>query len=161
MVNKDLLSSLKCINLEDRVSGSLQKYIIKENCPELAEIPYCHDRFNENKSVKMVIKKIIYKIKFFMNRVSHRLFNFNLFKYFPDLPHYYWIWLPKYHKQFILDTLNYDKMILKSLFKKEELQKIVKLFLKSDYSVKAFVISLMSLELWLKNINKDYKLIIN
>ncbi|KKM92294.1 hypothetical protein LCGC14_1219820, partial [marine sediment metagenome] len=161
LVNKNLLSSLRYFDLNDRVSGSLQKYIIEKNSPELAKIPYCHYRFNEHKSVKMFIKKIIYNVKFLANRVFHRLFNFNLFKYFPDLPHYYWVWLPKYHKQFVLDTLDYDNMITKSLFNKEELQKIVKLFLKSDYSTKAFVISLISLEIYLKNINKGYKLIIN
>ena len=161
LVNKDLLIDLQNINMKYRVSGSLQKYIIEENCPELAKIPYCHDRFNEGKSVKTIIKKIIYKVKLLANRISHRLFNFNIFKYFPDLPHYYWVWLPKYHKQFILDTLDYDNMITKSLFNKDELQKIVKLFLKSDYSTKAFVISLISLEIYLKNINKENKLIIN
>ncbi len=161
LVNKNLVGNLKYIDINDRVSGSFQKYMIKENCPELAKIPYCHYRFNEHKSIKMMIKKIIYNVKFLVNRVFHKLFNFNLFKYFPDLPHYYWVWLPKYHKQFILDTLDYDNMITKNLFKKEELQKIVKLFLKSDYSTKVFVISLISLELYLKNISKDKKLIIN
>jgi len=154
LISKEILEILSYIDVDDRVSGSLQKYIISNNNQELAKIPYSHNRWNEYNSIKSTIKKIIHKTKDLINRGTHRFFNFYLFKYFPDLPHYYNIWLPKYHKKFILDVLDYDKMITKNLFKREELQKTIKLFLKGDYSVNVFIITLISLELYLKNINK-------
>jgi hypothetical protein len=160
LISEMLLDELPAFNLHDRTSGNLQKFVIEQNYPELGEMPYCHDRFNNRKTIRMAIRKFIYNVKFLTNRITHRFFNFNFFKYFPDLPHYYWVWLPKHHKKFILDTLNYDTMITKDLFKKEELEKIVKLFLKSDYSVKGFTMSLISLEIYLKSINKNNKIVI-
>ncbi len=124
-------------NLKD-----IQKYIIDINNGELAKIPY--DSGN----------KIINKIKEFSNRVWNKYFHRKLFKHFPNYPHYYNIWLRKYHKDFVLRILNWNNMVLRDLFEKEKLNRVVNQFLKGDDSYFTFLISLLSLEMWFKNMKK-------
>ncbi len=122
-------------NLKD-----VQKYIIEFNNEELAKIPY--DSGN----------KYIGKMKKFINDVLIKLFNKKLF--FDNNPHYYQKWLRKYHKDYVLKALNWNNMFLKDLFERKTLNRIVGLYLNGDDSYFTFIISLLSIEIWFKNMKK-------
>ena len=60
----------------------------------------------------------------------------------------------KYHDNFIKDTLRHENMLTKKIFNKTKLEEIIDMFLNGDSSLLSFVMNLVSLEIYLKNIDE-------
>ena len=151
--HKDLLQQIRFIDLKEKTHGSLQKYIIDGNDYYLSNLHYAYSN-RIWKYAKLVVNKAATKI------IKRDIFSS------PDIADYAG-WMRMYHREFILDILNHEKMITKGLFNKQELEKIVELFLKGgpsmtgkkkillNFSIERFIFNLISLEIWLKRISKD------
>jgi hypothetical protein len=146
LINKDILEKIASerISKEDRVSGSLQMDFVKQT----------------NKDVYKILKrnKRVNPIKILVNRIYRKIFHKNLFTNYPNKPHTYDVWLRKFYSDYVRKVFieNYEKLNLKDLFHKEKLQTIIRKYLKGDDSYFTFVISFLSIEIWLKNILKKY-----
>jgi len=150
--HKDLLQQIRLLNINERTNASVQNFIISQNSNYLYKLPY----FNTGRVVKYA--------KLIINKLSAKITGKNLF-YDPNLVNYPY-WLRKYHKDFLLATLNYDQMKLKKLFNKKEFNILVNKFIENkssfrnkktilfNFSLDKFIINLLSLELWLKNVDK-------
>ena len=160
-LHRDLLQDISCMSLEGKIYGDIQKYTIINNNIYLANTLLDTDRaVNDNLNVK-IKSNIILLSKYFriaMNKISRKVLKRDIFR--TQLRHNYPDWLRKYHKKFILDTVSYEKMVTKNIFKKQELEKIVDLYLKGDNSLAQFISNLISLELWLKKFSKKEKIIL-
>ncbi|RLD71561.1 MAG: hypothetical protein DRJ10_19355 [Bacteroidetes bacterium] len=150
--HKDLLQQVRLMSLRDRTKASIQNYIIKNNSIYLSKLPYYNS------------KRITKYTKLILNKLWNHTFNRNLF-HNPNVVNYPY-WLRKYHKEFLLKTLDYDHMKLKSLFNKKEINHLISLFIENkssfrskkallfNFSLDKFIINLISLELWLKDIEQ-------
>ncbi|MFX0139445.1 MAG: hypothetical protein ACFFDN_37740 [Candidatus Hodarchaeota archaeon] len=155
LINKKLLVELQKFELEERISGSIQKYIITNNNSYLANLP-----LNTGQSISPLskCKNLFNHIIYLINEYSEMMIKRRIFKI--SKQHGIHNWLRNYHKDFIINTLNYEKMVTKNLFKKEVLDKIINLYLNGNNSVYVFISSLISLEIWLKKIKKETEIII-
>ena len=64
----------------------------------------------------------------------------------------YPFWLRTYHRQYVREVLDYERMMLKHLFHRQRLEGIVNSFLAGRNDLVYFFTSLMSLELWLRTV---------
>lgn len=119
--HKDLLQQTHFMSLKEKTQGSIQKYIICENSSYLGDLPYV----SSNRAIKY--------IKLFTNKVSQKLVKRNVFNS-PAIIDYN-RWIRNYHTDFLLDVLDYEKMITKGLFRKQEFEKIVDPFLNENQSL--------------------------
>ncbi|MEN8121834.1 MAG: hypothetical protein ABFS35_15895 [Bacteroidota bacterium] len=148
--HKDLLQQIKFMGLNERTSASIQNFIIKQNSPYLSKLPY----YNTGRIVKYA--------KLVTNKLSSHIIKKDLFAD-PNLVNYPYF-IRKQHKDFLLKTLDYEKMKSKKLFNKKELNKLINQFIENkssfrnkrallfNFSLDKFIINLISLELWLKGI---------
>jgi len=148
--HKDLLQQIRFMSLKERTNGSIQKYIIEKNNSYLANLSYA----SSNRTLKYM--------KLIANKVSRRVIKRDIFSS-PNTVDYA-DWMRNHHKEFILDVLNHEKMVTKGLFRKQELEKIVELFLNDNpslagkkeillsFSIERFIFNIISLEIWLKRI---------
>ncbi len=151
--HKDLLKQFSFIDLKCMINADMHNYIISKNSKYLSELSY----YNSGRMVKYA--------KLITNKITNRFFKTKLFKH-PDLANYHF-WLKNYHKQFLLNTLDYDKMVSAPLFNKNAFNEILKNYLKSKvnienkkklllgFSIERLIINLLSFELWLKNLSKE------
>jgi len=154
--HKDLLQQIHFMSLKEKTQGSIQKYIIYKNNSYLADLPYTPS----NRFLKYM--------KLFIYKVSKKLLKKNIIN--SPLIADYAEWMRNYHKDFLLNILDYDKMITKGFFRKKEFEQIVELFLTDNqsltnkkeillaYSIEKFILNIMSLEIWLRSINKEKKI---
>ncbi len=153
-LNNKLLREIPFIPLEDKISRSIQKYIVTKNNSYLARLPLDSGMFiKSNLILKFItrIRSLIENIVWKVNEYSYKLFKKRIFNISPPL-HDYFNWLRNYHKSFVINTLTYEKMVTKKLFEKQILKKIIKLYLNGESSLHLFISSLISLEIWLKNL---------
>jgi len=156
LLQKDLLQQTPLISLKEKSNGSMQKYIISKNNKYLAYLHLESGRIIDSSLMTRLKGGIILTSRYFRaasNEISRKIFNKDIFRipYFTE----YHNWLRNYHKKFLLDILNYNKMATKDLFKKEEFENIVNSFFKGDNYLISFIDRLISLEIWLKKICKD------
>ena len=149
--HKDLLKQFKFFDLNKMVEAEMHNYIIGKNSKYLSELNY----YNSGRMVKYV--------KLISNKVTGKFLKTSFFKH-PDLTNYHF-WLKKYHKQFLLDTLDYSKMASAPLFNEHALKEIFDIYIKGKvflnskkklllgFSVERFIINLISFELWLQDIS--------
>ena len=69
------------------------------------------------------------------------------------IPVDYGNWLREYHRDWLLQTLDYDHMALKDFFQKDELRKVINSYLKGREKLYYFLTNIITLELWLRKIN--------
>ena len=150
--HKDLLQQIKFMGINERTNASLQEFIIEQNSDYLGKLPY----YNTGRIVKY--------LKLLTNKLSNAIIKKPLFPD-PNLVNYPNS-LRKHHKDFLLETLSYDKMKLKELFNEKELNKLINLFIENkssfknkktflfNFSLDKFIINLISLELWLQSIKE-------
>ncbi len=150
--HKDLLQQIRFMSLHERTGASVQNFIIKQNSTYLSKLPY----YNSARVVKYA--------KLISNKMWVLLFKRNLFND-PNLVNYPY-WLRKYHKKFLLEILNYDKMKSKTLFNEKELNMLINQFIENkssfrnkkallfNFSLDKFIVNLISLELWLGQIKQ-------
>jgi hypothetical protein len=148
--HKNLLQQIRFISLKEKTNGHIQKYIIEKNNSYLANLPYASSN------------RILKYMKLSMNMVSRRVIKRGIFSS-PNIVDYA-DWMRNHHKEFIRDVLNHEKMVTKGLFRKQELEKIVELFLNDNhslsgkkkillsFSIERFIFNIISLEIWLKGI---------
>lgn len=159
-LQKDLLQYLPLLSLKEKERGFIQKYIITKNNSYIANLLLDVVDLRHGATVR---KNLSARLKEYMtllpryfrsaiNKISKKLFKLDIFRlpYFTD----YASWLRNHHKNFLLEVLSYEKMVTKDFFKKEELEKIVNLFLNGDNSLAEFIVRLISLEIWLKRVSE-------
>jgi hypothetical protein len=154
-LNKDLLPLVVLQERNERLKGYIQKYIISENNPYLATVKLDttdirHGAAVNNKigsKVRDIQAMIPHYSKAAVNYIPKRLLRRHIFKtpFFTDYPK----WLRDYHKDFIIDVLDHEKMYTRDMIKKERLEEIIQLFLNGDDSQEQCITRLMGLELWL------------
>jgi hypothetical protein len=157
-LHKELLLQIPLMNHRERTKGDIQKYIISENDPYLSEMVLDVLDTRHGASVKSGYRSKIKGLQalipwYFIaavNYVPKRLFRITVIRtpIFVD----YQNWLRDYHRDFIIDILNHDNMVTADFFKKDELDAIVRSYLKGDNSLTFFLARLIGLELWLKRI---------
>jgi len=147
--NSEIIPMLRHINSDERSKGTWQKYIISKNTPYLA---------SKLLSTYMpIISSVPLFIKSKMNRLYLKVIN-NANKLFPKLNlgnpprHNYTDWLPEYHYEYLKKVLEYDNMVTKDLFDREELEIMFEKYCNGDRELVQFFGSLISLELFLKQI---------
>lgn len=156
-LHKNLLKQIHFMNMEEKINCTVQKYIINENNSYLSILTYTNT------------SRVIKYIKIIVNKIVKKIFKRELFTSTNIAD--YGSWIRKYHKNFVVETLNYEDMITKDFFNKQVLEKFVKIFLKNHtslikkeqillgFSIERFIINLLSLEIWLKRINIGKRLI--
>ena len=160
-LHKDLLQQISLLNRIERTNGTIQKYIIYMNNSYLANVmldvvDMRHGATignNLSSRIKGLQVLVPWYSRAAVNFVPKRLFKRNIFRtpYFTDYPN----WIRNYHKDFLLKILNYEKMVTKELFKKDELEEIILLYIMGDNSLTDFLVRLIGLEIWLKSISKE------
>ena len=159
-LQKDLIQYIPLLSLKEKENGSIQKNIITKNNSYLANLLLDATDIRHGVTVR---KNLSGRLKEYMillpryfrsatNKISRKLFKLNVFRfpYFTDYPN----WFRNYHKNFLLEVLSYEKMLTKDFFKQDELEKTVNLFLNGENSLAEFIFRLISLEIWLKKVNK-------
>ena len=141
------------VDLNKKNNGFMQKYIISKNSNYLKKLLLDTGKTIDPDLIMKVTGCLLFFTKYSIlaiNKISQKIIKKSIFKvpYFTN----YHDWLRNNHKDFVLDVLNYEKMYTKNIFKKDELEKRVQLFLKGDNSSLQFIIRLISLELWLNNL---------
>jgi hypothetical protein len=163
-LNKDILPQIVLQNRNERMNGSIQKYIISKNNPYLAGVRLDTADIRHGASVNNnIVSKfkdmqaiIPHYSKAAVNYIPKRILRKTIFKtpYFTDYPN----WLSDYNMNFIQDVLEHDKMITKNLFKRDKLYEIIQLFFKGDDSLEQIVTRLIGLELWLSECSRNSKI---
>jgi hypothetical protein len=163
-LNKNLLPQIVLQNRNERINGTIQKYIISKNSSYLTKVKLDSTDIRHGASVNNDIGSRFKDLQAFfpryskaaVNYIPKRFFKKSIFKtpYFTDYPN----WLRDYHWDFIQDVLNHDKMHAKDLFKKDELKNIIEMFLNKDDSLEPILTRVIGLELWLAGIAQHYRI---
>jgi hypothetical protein len=160
-LNKDLLPQLILQDRNERISGSIQKYIISRNSLYLTTVKlditdirhgaYVNDdiasKFKELQTI------IPHYSRAAVNYFPKRLFKRHILKtpFLTDYPN----WLRDYHGDYIKNTLNNNEMIIKNLIQKEKMDELIRSFLNGDDSQEQCVTRLLGLKLWLSKIYRN------
>jgi hypothetical protein len=165
-LNKEMWTETPLMSLEGEEDISIQRHIISKNNPYLLKLMLSRtNKFYPKEQIMtknlLSILEVYYKFLFVffpmgLNKIWRALFKTNIFHmpYFTDYPN----WLRKYHKEFLLDILNYDNMIMKDIFDKEKFIRLLKSFIAGNDSLRFFITRILSLEIWLKKTQKDTKI---
>jgi hypothetical protein len=145
LINKWMINELDYIETSERTSGRLQENIIKENSKDFYDI---YLKYKKKRSKKLLR---------FINKVSKKLINREMFRTLSKNPFDYPLWMRKYHKKFILDTLQYNKLLTKKLINEQGLEKVLKRFFKGDDRFFLFISSLLSIEVFLRKMKEVAK----
>ena len=157
-LQRDLLREIPLMILDKKAQGHIEKYIVAKNDPYLANVLLDLEDISHGvviggsmglrfRGSTLLLSR---KVKMGLNMMARRILKKDIFRipYFTDYPN----WLRNYHKAFVQEVLSYDKMVVKELFKKQELEGIVNAFLSGDDSLTRFVVGLLCLEIWLRRI---------
>lgn len=152
-LQKDLLQQNVLIDLNKKTNGFIQKYIISKNSNYLKKLLLGTGKTIDSDLIMKIKGYLLMFCKYSIlaiNKISRKIIKKSIFKipYFTNYPD----WLRNKHKDFVLDVLSFEKMYTKNIFKRDELEKRIQLFLNGDNSSVQFIIRLISLELWLKNL---------
>jgi len=160
MLQKDFIQNNRLLNLREKSSGFIEKYIISKNSSYLAKLPLDvvdvrHGGTIEDNLISKIKGRLLVwprHLRTIINKLFKKVFKLDIFRplYFTDYPN----WLIRYHKEFLQEILNYNKMVLKNIFKRAEFENIINSFLKGDTTYSLFMIRLLSLEIWLRRIKK-------
>jgi len=155
-LSRKLLQAIQRLDVQGKVSGATQRYIISANSPVLEKFLLGSGECLNPKDLQMRLKSYMaLTTRYFRagtNLIARRLFKKEIFTrpYFVD----YASWLRKYHSQLVQDILDYDQMILSSLFDRQRLAAAVRLFLSGRNDLVLLITHLMSLEIWLRKIGE-------
>ncbi len=152
-----ILESVPFFDLDEKRANAIQRYIIARNSPAQADIPTDHEQLAA--MAKSAPRKMLYA-RAAANKIAKKLFGKALFPTSPKtralgLKKYrisaFDSWLPEYHAQYVLATIDHDRMILKDFFRKDKLDSAVNSFMRGEESMYYyFLTNIMSVELWLR-----------
>ena len=149
-LERDMLQLIPGMPSDDKAGGRLLKRIIVNNSPDLAGILMDRARIIDSSNKRAMAKHLcarpIVLSKIYANKLTgRRLFNFA----FTD----YDGWLKRYHRDFVLETLDYDKMLLNDLFDRDRLRDLKARFLDTRSDLLGFVTNIMSAEIFMRSLN--------
>ena len=151
-LERGMLSLIPGLSASEKSGGKLQKRIILGNAPELAGILMDRARIidssNRSAMTKHLLQRPLVLSKIYANKLTgKKLFNFA----FTD----YDSWLKTYHRDFVLDMLDYDSMRLQQLFDRDGLDDLKNRFLDTRSDLLGFVTNIMSAEIFLRRLQGD------
>jgi hypothetical protein len=158
-LHRDLIPQIYLMSLAEKTNGSIQKYIITKNSSYLASLPFdTGETITSNLGTRFrdFIRLLSVRFRAAVNLISEKILKLDIFRVYPFYTDYPG-WLRRHHKEFILEVLSYEEMATRELFKRQELEKAVNLFLNGDNSLARFVVGLMSLEMWLKRVGETLR----
>ena len=152
-LNARIMESIPFFGDEDKRDRGLHKYIVSKNSPRISNVSTSQEEVEKVK--KAYSRQPLYKKA--ANKLTRELFGRELFRLrstrlssailrSTDYPS----WLPRYHKEYVTGVLDYDRMNLKGLFNKGQLNSVVNSFLSGEGSLCYFVTNIMTLEIWLR-----------
>lgn len=151
-----LADAIPSFDVKEKLSGALNQYIISRNNPALEKVlmdtGLCVNPRDPQMRLKSFLVRGLNFLKQRANLVSAKLFGTKIFgtQRYVD----YSLWLRTYHTQYVRDVVDYQKMILRSLFDRQRLEVQVDSFLNGKSSLLHFITGIMSLEIWLKRIGE-------
>ena len=154
-LSRGILHAARGLDDQDLLHKTVRPYIIAQNSPELAHILLSHgkkpiDQKNPLLAARYYGNRFIRGVKHLRNLVLGWGV-FNTIGYFVD----YGRWLQDYHRDYVREVLDYDRMLLKDFLVKDELDGAVGRFLRGDQGLTKFITNLMSVELGLRQLRDD------
>lgn len=159
-LNKDILPNMPALDLADRHTGKLHKYIIRQNSKYLASLLLEPENRARGVTIspglsarlKGKILLFIYLSSKLINLISRKILKTDLLRF--TLRHDYPGWLRKYHQPYVRKILDYDSLLTKQYLNRAGLTTLIDKYFSGDDAPANFIIRLLSLELWLKKISK-------
>ncbi len=148
-LERDMLQLVPALPAREKRGIGLQKRIILRNCPELGAILMDRARIlSGGKAMHgfaYLARRSLVLARIHANKISRRpLFNFS----FTDYP----AWLKKYHRDYVLDLLDHDNMLMRGMLRKNELERLRTRFLAADGGLCPLLTNIMSAELFLRHL---------
>jgi len=148
-LEKEMLRMIPRLPAPEKAGGELQRRIILRNAPELARILMDRARIVDSGDSAALMKHLVRRpfvlAKIYSNKITgRRLFNFS----FTD----YYSWLKRRHRSFVLETLDYERMLLRDLFDRDRLENLKAGFLDTRSDLLGFVTNIMSAEIFLERL---------
>ena len=150
-LERDMLRIIPRLRAADKSGGELQKRIILHNAPELARILMDRARIIDSSDSAALIDHLLQRpfvlAKIYANKLSgRRLFNFS----FTD----YDTWLKSHHRDFVMETLDYDRMQLGTFFERDGIEDLKRRFLETRSNLLGFATNIMSAEIFLRRLQE-------
>ena len=165
-LHRDLLQQLPLMPLDEKTRGSMQEYIIARNDSYLAALPLNSGlaiKSSLTTRIRARLMLVLFYSRAVVNKIYRKLFKANIFTtpLTPATFHDYPAWLRSYHEEFLLDIVDYNRMITKELFDRQALESVVSAFLNGDNSASPFILHLISLEIWLGKISRGKRVVLS
>ncbi len=160
-LNKDLLPQVVLQDRNERIIGSMQKYIISRNNPYLATVKLDATDIRHGASINggfgskfIDLQAIVtHYSRAMVNYLPKRLFKRDMLKtpFFTDYPN----WLRDNHEKFITGSIYNNNDLTEDMFNKKNLDEMVWSFFNGDDSQEPCVTRMLGLQLWIAEVVPD------
>jgi asparagine synthetase B (glutamine-hydrolysing) len=151
-LERGMLQIVSRVPAAEKVGIGIQSRIVMRNCPELAGILMDRARIIERGNRTLMAKHLVLRAmvlaKIYANKLTGKgLFNFS----FTD----YDSWLKRYHKGYVADTLDYERMHLRVMLDRGGLERLTRTFLDTRSDLCTFATNIMSVEIFLRRMHEE------